>query len=297
MDNTAGKTRFCIKCGKEMPIDSEFCPYCGTKQPVLTETSTSTEKPIEPKKSSAPVKPTPLASKKPTSPAPKKPNTGKKWYKIWWVWAIVAIVAVGIGYAIYQATYDPLGGVNTSSNSSSSSSQPSNNNSASSSSTKSSSSTYLATLNDGTKIYGNGEKTYKPDFTDASWKSNELTVSRVNVFKTKPYKYDDDDDGEYTARGMIYVEFTYSPTIDIETLVNEATLSTDTGVQSNVDYMDSDIPDTIDSGVTKTFKLLFPISKLGDPSEVNTIRLKFSMSPDDDSGDMHDYDLTVNLTK
>lgn len=26
------ETRFCNKCGKEIPVASEFCPFCGAKQ-------------------------------------------------------------------------------------------------------------------------------------------------------------------------------------------------------------------------------------------------------------------------
>ena len=26
-------TRFCVKCGKKIPLNSDFCPYCGASQP------------------------------------------------------------------------------------------------------------------------------------------------------------------------------------------------------------------------------------------------------------------------
>lgn len=67
-------TRFCIKCGKEIPIDSEFCPYCGAKQPAVSPTTDLTS------------------------------SAKNKWYKHWWSWAMIMILLIGIfigGYAIY----------------------------------------------------------------------------------------------------------------------------------------------------------------------------------------------------
>lgn len=39
MENT--DTKFCIKCGKKIPANSEFCPFCGAKQELTSKDSSS----------------------------------------------------------------------------------------------------------------------------------------------------------------------------------------------------------------------------------------------------------------
>lgn len=233
---------------------------------------------------------------------PLKPKT--PWYKQKKILSIIGVIAViVIIFGVYFAShYDSVTGF-SSGNEANSTSQnqdsesSTEDSSSTSTSTKEDTKTLHVTLNDGTKVTGTDETTYKPDFSDSSWHGNELHVTLVNVFTTNPYDYSDDDDGDYTAHGLVYVEMNYTPTEDIETLVNEVTISTDTGVESNVDYLDSVIPDSIDSGVTKNFELIFPISDISSSDDFSTLRLKFPMSTDDDSADMHDYDLSIDLTK
>lgn len=47
-DITMENTRFCNKCGKEIPVNSEFCPYCGTSQPkIQTDKNEAKSEPVE----------------------------------------------------------------------------------------------------------------------------------------------------------------------------------------------------------------------------------------------------------
>lgn len=72
--------KFCIKCGKEIPSTSEFCPFCGASQKEEIKTSLQEKETVETKKD---------VSTKPI----KQP---KKWYKRWWVIAIIAVVLIFI---------------------------------------------------------------------------------------------------------------------------------------------------------------------------------------------------------
>ncbi|EHL96256.1 hypothetical protein HMPREF9103_02399 [Lentilactobacillus parafarraginis F0439] len=79
---------------------------------------------------------------------------------------------------------------------------------------------------------------------------------------------------------------------------NEATISTNTGTQADIDSMDGETFDDIDSGVTKTAEAIFPMSKLDNVGSITTLRFKFPVSPQDtNSDDWKDYDLTINLDK
>ncbi|MFC6274863.1 DUF805 domain-containing protein [Levilactobacillus tangyuanensis] len=40
--------RFCVKCGKAIPIDVRFCPYCGTEQPTYQDSSSEPDSEVEP---------------------------------------------------------------------------------------------------------------------------------------------------------------------------------------------------------------------------------------------------------
>lgn len=228
----------------------------------------------------------------------EKENYTRQWYKKWWSWVIILLLA-----ALYTFSLASISSANFSnldysqspstSNSDNDSANDSQSSSASSSSEKSKDDT--VTLSDGTKVTIVNKLTYKPNTTDTSWHGSKLVIKRVNVIKTKPFKYDGDD-SSYTADGVIYLKYSYTPTLDVSPMDNEATISTNTGVQAEVDSMDSQTFDDIDAGVTKTAEAIFPISKLSDPSSISTLRLKFPVSPQNtNSDDWKDYDMTINL--
>lgn len=227
----------------------------------------------------------------------KKAET-RRWYKKWWTWLIVLALAVLYTFSlasISSADFSDLDYSQSSSttNSNSDSTESSENKTANSSSKKSDNNT--VTLSDGTKVTVLSKLSYNPNTTDTSWHGSKLVVKKVNVVKTKPFKYEGDD-STYMAHGIIYLKYSYTPTLDVTPMDNEATISTNTGVQAEIDSMDSQTFDDIDSGVTKTAEAIFPISKLNNVGSITTLRLKFPVSPQNtNSDDWKDYDLTINL--
>lgn len=63
------ETKFCLSCGKETPIASDYCPYCGKKQVSLEKQQLHT-------------------SKQPKTIARAERHL---WYKNWMVWAIITL--------------------------------------------------------------------------------------------------------------------------------------------------------------------------------------------------------------
>lgn len=114
-NNKNTETKFCVNCGKTIPKEAIFCPFCGAKQPEISSNSETYERPTE----------VFIPSKKEKNPdmnLNKSPvgSTKTPWFKKWWAWCIAAIAAIGIGIGIYNANYDSLGGVETSTTDSSS---------------------------------------------------------------------------------------------------------------------------------------------------------------------------------
>lgn len=75
-----GESKFCVKCGKSIPMDAEFCPYCGTTQPVIDNLKATTDKSTEP---IAPA----------SSGTPNK--TKKPFYKTAWFVCLVVVLILG----------------------------------------------------------------------------------------------------------------------------------------------------------------------------------------------------------
>ncbi|WP_203648966.1 zinc-ribbon domain-containing protein [Secundilactobacillus yichangensis] len=85
-------TRFCNKCGKEIPIDSEFCPYCGATQPKIDAVASQNVQ------SASGDANHPSQSKNTTANLKQKPKN-RLW--LWLALLIVIIVVSGGGYAAY----------------------------------------------------------------------------------------------------------------------------------------------------------------------------------------------------
>lgn len=80
-------TRFCIKCGKEIPSNSEFCPYCGAAQSAINSgNASSSNNSTQARLSQQPVQ------NNITQPLPSKnsSNTGT-YIGIGWLCAVVSL--------------------------------------------------------------------------------------------------------------------------------------------------------------------------------------------------------------
>lgn len=230
----------------------------------------------------------------------EKDSRTRQWYKKWWSWVLVLLLAVLYTFSLASISSADFSGLDYSQTPSTyrgdnDDTEDSQSSSAESSSEKSKDDT--VTLADGTKVTIVDKLTYEPNTTDTSWHGSKLVVKKVNVIKTKPFKYDSGDSA-YTAHGIIYLKYSYTPTLDVTPMDNEATISTNIGTQADIDSMDSETFDDIDSGVTKTAEAIFPMSKLDNVGSITTLRFKFPVSPQDtNSDDWKDYDLTINLDK
>lgn len=229
----------------------------------------------------------------------EKSSNISHWYKKWWTWLIILVLAILYTFSLAGVSSADFSGPDYSKSSSTSNenndrTDESKSKPASSSSQKSEDDT--VTLSDGTKVTILDKLTYQPNTTDTSWHGSKLVIKRVNVIKTKPFKFNGDD-STYTAHGVIFLKYSYTPTLDVSPMDNEATISTNTGVEAEIDSMDSQTFDDIDSGVTKTAEAIFPISKLNNAASVTTLRFKFPVSPQDtNNDDWKNYDLTINLS-
>ncbi len=105
------KTKYCNKCGKSIPNDSDFCPYCGAKQNViskvqLTKQETSAEN--ESSKNNSELK-----------AAVNLKKSSKRWYKRWWIWGIIIIfILIGINSLGKQSSSSGTSSTHTTSSSS-----------------------------------------------------------------------------------------------------------------------------------------------------------------------------------
>lgn len=217
----------------------------------------------------------------------------KPFYKIWWFWLIVVVLIVIIGSMIF-------GGGSSSDDSSSSASGHTTTKSEKVNKKPAAKSKTLKI--DYTNHPILAQKNYKLSFTDNSWDSAAIKVTKVNVFKLRPYIYD--DSSKTKAQGFIIVHMVITANRDITAYPDQGTVSTSDGQQmdavlSDVEGYKGNFAGDIAKGVTKQGDIMFPIEKLSDVNDIKTLRLKFDGSYDtdnyEDENANHDYDITLNL--
>lgn len=142
------------------------------------------------------------------------------------------------------------------------------------------------------------KKKYNLDFSDNSWPGATTKIESVEVIKTDPFVFNDSTNAK--AQGIIIAHLSLLPSKDIYAYTGTATLITNNGQQIETEYYSvknyQENPDgSIANGVTKSGDLIFPIEKLDQVKDINSLRLKFSVEDDNDSDDNYDYDFTINL--
>ncbi|GAB5056274.1 hypothetical protein COSHB9_06610 [Companilactobacillus alimentarius] len=225
-------------------------------------------------------------------------KNNKPFYKIWWFWLIVVVLVVVI--------FGMFGGNSDSSDKSSS-------NKASGHSTtevekgnkKSSSKSNNKVLNiDYTDRTVLDQKNYNLSFTDTSWQPETIKVTKVQVFKMKPFVYDDSSKAK--AQGFIIIHMAITANRDITSYPDQGTVITSDGQQidaalNTVKGYKENFGGDIAKGVTKEGDIMAPVEKLNNVSDIKSLRLKFDGSYDtdnyEDENAQHDYDITLNLNQ
>lgn len=220
-------------------------------------------------------------------------NNGKPFYKIWWFWLIVVVLVVVI--------FGMFGNSNSSDDSSSN---------------KASGHTTTATEK-GNETSQNNEKTlnidytdrtilkqknYNLSFTDTSWEPETVKVNKVQVFKMKPFVYDDSSKAK--AQGFVIIHMALTANRDITSYPDQGTVVTNDGQQIDASLMTvkgykENFGGEIAKGATKEGDIMVPVEKLENVNDIKTLRLKFDGSYDtddyEDENAQHDYDITLNL--
>lgn len=160
--------------------------------------------------------------------------------------------------------------------------------------TKDTSDDYSFELSDGTKVQSTNAITYKPKFTDSSWRGGKLNVKAITVRKTEPFDYYDGDTTT-TMHGVVVIRFTYQAQQDVTLFDDQAKLTAD-NQQVDIDSDDSEPIDDINSTVNKTGYNAFLFHTLKDVNDIKSIRWQFDATPqDDDNDDLHSFDFNINL--
>ncbi|KRM18433.1 hypothetical protein FD31_GL000979 [Companilactobacillus nantensis DSM 16982] len=139
-------------------------------------------------------------------------------------------------------------------------------------------------------------KRHDVTWSDNSWAGVKVSIDYANVGTFKNAV--EDSDGN-TFQGAIVVNFKVeTPERDISIYPNQATLTTNDGQQIDASLMDSDdIGGDLMKGANKEGNVVFYVPTLSSPSDITSIRLKFSGSYDtDDYSDdnaYHDFDTGV----
>lgn len=225
----------------------------------------------------------------------------KKWYKGWPFWSgvVVLLAIIGGGYAAYshyqyeqdyQATQNAKNDDEVSDSDTDSSSSSDTNKSAESNDTQ------TAELLDGTKVHIKSTQSYSTNYGDTTY-GGDLEFTSVTVGTTKPFTYDDDDNGDTTEHGYIAVKEKYTAGSEDMTLFDDqAVLNTSDGQQINIDSDDSQLVDDVNAGATKRATLIFMVPNITKTNQFSSIRIKMDAAPQNlDSSSMHTYDATIQL--
>lgn len=221
-------------------------------------------------------------------------NKGKPFYKIWWFWLIVVVLAVVIFGMFGNSNSSDDSSSNKASGHTTTATEKGNSNS------KTSNSKTLKIDYSNKTILS--QKNYKLSFVDNSWQPATIKVTKVNVYKMKPFVYDDSSKAK--AQGFIIIHMAVTANRDITTYPDQGTVVTSDGQQmdatlSDVEGYKSNFAGDISKGVTKEGDVMVPIEKLENVNDIKTLRLKFDGSYDtddyEDENAQHDYDITLNL--
>jgi hypothetical protein len=155
---------------------------------------------------------------------------------------------------------------------------------------------YLAINNgaDNAKIVD--QKDYKSSWTDSSWSGVNISIDEVTIIKLENYQ-------DYSNRqypGFIIVHYIIdNAERDISIYPEQATMSTNTGEQSEGDISMTGFAGDLMSGTKVNGYAAYSLNNLDDVNAINQIRLKFNAnySTDnyDDENANHEYDVTLDL--
>lgn len=130
------------------------------------------------------------------------------------------------------------------------------------------------------------KKTYNIDQNYKDWPYADIHFKEVDVYKlAKEHKKVGMDDKK--ANCIVVIKMSVKANKDIEIFPDQATLSTNNGLQGDAVYTD-DFSDDIDSGVTKDGSIIIPMDGVNDISDLKKLRLKFDGSATDDNDDSDD---------
>lgn len=125
-----------------------------------------------------------------------------------------------------------------------------------------------------------------------------MKIDRIRIAKIKPFK--DTEEKNTVYNGIVLVHFSVTAQRDINFYPTQGTLVTSDGQQVEANMYSSDsFDDEIAKGATKSGNVLFALTKLDNPKDLKTLRLKWDANYDtdnyDDDNSSHTYDVTVNL--
>ena len=127
----------------------------------------------------------------------------KPWYKRWWFWVIVVIVALFL-----------IGSLTGNNESKSSSGSGSN--------TQTTSPSRITVDYDDYKVQSS--KIYKLNYSNTDWDKADVKINKVTVYKlSKPYEFDSVSDGKYDINGFIKLDMTIKANGDISIYPQQGT--------------------------------------------------------------------------
>lgn len=137
------------------------------------------------------------------------------------------------------------------------------------------------------------KKTYKMDQNYKDWSYADIHFSEVDIYQlAKEHKKVGID--EKKANCIVVIKMSVKANKDIEIFPDQATLSTNNGLQGDAVYTD-DFSDDIDSGVTKDGNVIIPLDGVNNISDLKKLRLKFDAGAADDNDDSDDAFKTLDI--